>query len=206
MKLATLRDGTRDGRLIVVKKDGSAFAPAGGTARTLQAALDDWNRALPELTALAEGLEQGELDGTALDPRHLLSPLPRAYEWIDGAAFLNHVILVRKARKTEPPATLRTDPLVYQGGSSDLLAPREDIPLADEAWGLDFEGEVAVIPGGTRRGTIAADAGREGRLVTLVNDITLPNLRPPEIEKGFGVFPSKPAPAVAPFSVTPHEP
>src|SRR5260221_9655494 len=153
MKLATLRDGTRDGRLIVVKKDGSAFAPAGGTARTLQAALDDWNRALPELTALAEGLEQGELDGTALDPGHLLSPLPRAYEWIDGSAFLNHVILVRKARKTEPPATLRIDPLMYQGGSGDLLAPTEPIVLKDLAWGCDFESEVVCILGDPPQGT-----------------------------------------------------
>src|SRR5690348_3735181 len=151
MKLATLRDGSRDGRLLVVRRDGEAGAPAPDAWPTLQRALDDWTAAEPALRAIADELDRGAIDGAPIDPHRLGAPLPRAYEWVDGSAFLNHVILVRKARKADPPATLRTDPLVYQGGSSHLLGPRDDIPLVDEAWGLDFEGEVAVILGDVRR-------------------------------------------------------
>jgi fumarylacetoacetate (FAA) hydrolase len=205
MKLATLRDGTRDGKLIVVKRDGSLYVPATGVAPTLQAALDDWARAEPALRELAAGLERGDTTGVMLDPTRLAAPLPRAYEWVDGSAFLNHVILVRKARGAEPPATLRSDPLVYQGGSGDMLGPRDDLPLPDERWGCDFEGEVAVILGDTPRGTTAAEAGQHIRLVMLANDVTLRHLVPDELAKGFGFFQSKPASAFSPFALTPDE-
>lgn len=205
MRLATQRNGTRDGALIVVSPDGLSFAPAREIAPTLQSALDDWDRVAPRLQALSDDLAHGHAEAFALDLASLHSPLPRAYEWVDGSAFLNHVRLVRKARGAEPPPTLETDPLVYQGGSGVLLAPTEPIVLADAAWGLDFEAEVAVILGDTPQGTRAADAGRYVRLVTLVNDCTLRNLIPDELAKGFGFFQSKPASAFAPFAVTPDE-
>jgi len=204
--LATLRDGTRDGTLVVVGRDGRAFARArargahtGGIAPTLQYALDDWAHAAPALARLAETAAEA-LDTTQLGP-----PLPRAYEWIDGSAYLNHVRLARRARGAEPPATLETDPLVYQGGSGALLGPRDDIPLADPEHGLDFEAEVAVILGDVPRGVRAADAHRFVRLVVLANDVTLRNLVPGELAKGFGFFQSKPATAFSPFAVTPDE-
>lgn len=205
MKLATLKDGTRDGRLIVVKRDSSAYALATSVALTLQDALDDWPRAEPQLRAMAEQLEAGAVQSRPLDVNQLLAPLPRAYEWVDGSAFLNHVILVRKARNAEPPPTLKTDPLVYQGGSSEFLAPTQDIALADEAWGLDFESEVCVILGDTPQGTKAAEAGQHIKLLMLCNDVSLRNLIPDELAKGFGFFQSKPATAFSPFAVTPDE-
>ncbi|AKU93058.1 fumarylacetoacetate hydrolase family protein [Vulgatibacter incomptus] len=205
MKLATLRDGSRDGKLVVVRRDGQVHADAGAIAPNLQAALDDWERVAPALEALAAKLESGEIAGSPLDPAMLESPLPRAYEWVDGSAFLNHVILVRKARGAEPPATLTTDPLVYQGGSSRFLAPRDPIPLADESWGLDFESEVAVVLGDVPQGVKAEDAGRYVRLLLLANDVTLRNLIPNELAKGFGFFQSKPATAFSPFAITPDE-
>jgi len=205
VKLATLKDGTRDGRLIVVKRDNTAYALATNVALTLQAALDDWDAKEPQLRALAAQLEAGAVQSRPLDVKALAAPLPRAYEWIDGSAYINHVILVRKARNAEPPATLRTDPLVYQGGSGDLLAPTDDISLADEAWGLDFESEVCVILGDTPQGTKAADAGKHVKLVMLANDVSLRNLIPDELAKGFGFFQSKPATAFSPFALTPDE-
>jgi fumarylacetoacetate (FAA) hydrolase len=205
LKLATLKDGTRDGRLIVVKRDNTAYALATNVALTLQAALDDWEAKEPQLRALAQQLEAGTVQSRPLDMRALHSPLPRAYEWIDGSAYLNHVILVRKARNAEPPATLKTDPLVYQGGSGDFLAPTADIPLADEAWGLDFESEVCAILGDTPQGTQAADAEKHVKLLMLANDVSLRNLIPDELAKGFGFFQSKPATAFSPFAVTPDE-
>ncbi len=205
LKLATLRDGTRDGRLIVVKRDNSAYALATNVALTLQAALDDWDAKEPQLRALSEQLEAGNVQSRPLDVSQLLAPLPRAYEWIDGSAYLNHVILVRKARNAEPPPTLKTDPLVYQGGSGDMLAPTQDIPLADEAWGCDFESEVAVILGDTPQGTKAEEAGKYVRLIMLCNDVSLRNLIPNELAKGFGFFQSKPASAFSPFALTPDE-
>ena len=205
MKLATLRDGTRDGTLLVVRRDNQVYVPAGDIARTLQAALDDWDRVAPALAALSERLNRGELAGQPVDVQKLHAPLPRAYEWIDGSAYINHIILVRKARGAEPPATLRTDPLVYQGGSGVLLGPTDDIVLANHEWGLDFESELCVILGDTPQGTRAADAGRHVRLLMLCNDITLRNLIPAELNKGFGFFNSKPASAFSPFAVTPDE-
>ena len=205
MKLATLRDGTRDGRLLVVRADGEVGAPAPAPWTSLQRALDDWDAALPALRATAAALDGRDLDGIAIDPTRLAAPLPRAYEWVDGSAYLNHVILVRKARKAEPPPTLTTDPLVYQGGSGDLLGPRDDLELPDPAWGLDYESEVVVILGDTPRGTTAATAAPHVRLVMLANDVTLRNLIPDELAKGFGFFQSKPATAFSPFAVTPDE-
>jgi len=205
MKLATLADGTRDGHLVVVKRDLSATTSAAQVAPTLQAALDDWSRCEPALQALANKLENGQVEAQPVEWERFLSPLPRAYEWIDGSAYLNHVRLVRKARNAEPPPTLETDPLVYQGGSGVFLAPTQDIPLADVSWGLDLEAEVCVVLGDTPQGTQAADAGEYVKLVMICNDITLRNLIPTELKKGFGFFNGKPATAFSPIAVTPDE-
>ncbi|HVV50085.1 MAG TPA: fumarylacetoacetate hydrolase family protein [Polyangia bacterium] len=205
MRLATLRDGTRDGALLVVGRDGRTFVSAAEVAPSLQAALDDWARAAPALAALAVRLDKGEITGRRYDEARLGPPLPRAYEWIDGSAFLSHVRLVRKARNATPPPTLEVDPLVYQGGSGVLLGPRDDLHLGDPDWGLDFESEVAVILGDVPRGTTAAAAAGCVRLVLLANDVTLRNLVPGELAKGFGFFQSKPATAFSPFAVTPDE-
>jgi fumarylacetoacetate (FAA) hydrolase len=205
VKLATLKDGTRDGRLIAVKRDNSVYALATPVAPTLQAALDDWEAREPLLRELAARLEAGTVESHPLDVGALLAPLPRAYEWLDGSAFLNHVILVRKARGAEPPATLKTDPLVYQGGSGEFLAPTADLPLADEAWGMDFESEVCVVLGDTPQGTKAAQAGGHIRLLMICNDVSLRNLIPDELAKGFGFVQSKPATAFGPFALTPDE-
>ena len=205
MKLATLRNGTRDGALALVSADLRACLPVADIAPTMQAALDDWGRAEPLLRARADDLAAGRIAGSPFDPKGCLSPLPRAYEWVDGSAYLNHVRLVRKARNAEPPATLETDPLVYQGGSGVLLGPTDDIPLVDPAWGLDFESEVAVILGDTPRATLPGDAAPYVRLVMLVNDVTLRALIPDELAKGFGFFCSKPASAFSPVAVTPDE-
>ncbi len=205
MKLATLRDGTRDGALLVVSRDGTRAARADGIARNLQAALDSWEQAAPRLAELSARLEAGTVPSEPVDPARLAAPLPRAYEWIDGSAFLNHVRLVRRARGAEIPPTLETDPLVYQGGSGELRGPRDPFPLPDPSWGLDFEAEVGVILGDVPRGTTAADAERHVRLVVLLNDWTHRALIPPELAKGFGFFQSKPATAFAPFAVTPDE-
>ncbi len=199
MKLATLRDGSRDGRLVVVQRDHATAVYAPDPWTTMQRALDDWGAAEPVLRKLVEHR------GVAIDFTHLAAPLPRAYEWVDGSAFLNHVILVRKARNAAPPATLETDPLVYQGGSGDLMGPRDPILLREPAAGLDYESEVCVILGDVPMGTLAADAGKYIRLVMLANDCTLRNLVPDELAKGFGFFQSKPATAFSPFAVTPDE-
>ena len=205
MRLATLRDGSRDGALIVVARDGGRYLRPGRIAPTMQAALDDWDMTAPTLAMLAQELEARADAGAALDPARLGAPLPRAYEWIDGSAFLEHVRRVRKARGAAPPATLETDPLVYQGGSGVLLGPRDDVPLVDPAWGLDFESEVAVILGDTPQGTPAAEAHARVRLLVLANDITLRNLVPDELAKGFGFLQSKPATAFSPYAITPDE-
>jgi fumarylacetoacetate (FAA) hydrolase len=205
MRLATVRDGSRDGRLVVVRRDGEAWLDASRVAPTLQAALDRWDACAASLRALAASLDAGDVDGEPLEVDALLAPLPRAYEWVDGSAFLSHVRLVRRARGAEPPATLETDPLVYQGGSGVLLAPTEDLPLPDPAFGLDFEGEVCVVLGDVLRGTKAAAAARHVRLLCLANDVTYRNLVPGELAKGFGFFQSKPATAFSPFAVTPDE-
>lgn len=205
MKLATLKNGTRDGQLLVVKRDLSAWARAAHLAPTLQAALDAWDDVEPKLRALAAELEAGTAKSEPYDAARLLAPLPRPYEWVDGSAYLNHVRLVRKARKAEIPPSLETDPLVYQGGTSEMVPPTGDIAVRDEAWGIDFESEVAVVLGDTPRGTTAGQAAPHVRLVMLVNDVTLRNLIPAELAKGFGFFQGKPATAFSPVAVTPDE-
>lgn len=205
MKLATLADGSRDGSLLVVRRDLAVCADATDVAPTLQAALDDWERAEPLLRARARAVEAGEVPTRPFDPRAVRSPLPRAYEWVDGSAFVNHVVLVRKARGADLPPSLWTDPLVYQGGSGDLLDPTAPFVLRDPAWGLDFEGEVVVVLGDVPVGTTAAEAGAYVRLVGLANDWTLRHLVPVELAKGFGFFQSKPATAFSPVFVTPDE-
>jgi fumarylacetoacetate (FAA) hydrolase len=205
MRFATLRDGTRDGKLCIVRTDGTRLADASHIARNLQQALDRWDELEPKLREFDADLENGRV---ATDPIHfhqLQAPLPRAYEWIDGSAYLNHVRLVRKARGAELPPSLETDPLVYQGGSGVLLGPAEDIQLPDPLMGLDFEGEIAVILGDVPLGTRAEEAASHVRLVTLANDCTLRNLVASELAKGFGFFQSKPATAFAPFAATPDE-
>jgi fumarylacetoacetate (FAA) hydrolase len=205
MKLATLRAGGRDGTLVVVRRDGRVYLPATGVAATLQEALDQWERAAPALASLAARLEQDPGAGQPLRPEALHSPLPRAYEWVDASAFLSHVRLVRRARGAEPPANLTSDPLVYQGGSGILLAPTDPIAAGAPDWGLDFEGEVCAILGDVPAGTRAEGASAHVRLLCLANDVTLRNLIPAELAKGFGFFQSKPATAFSPFAVTPDE-
>ena len=205
MRFATLRDGTRDGRLVVVSADGKAYANAHDIAPNLQTALDRWDEVKGTLQARSDKLAKGEGVSGHVDPHCLAAPLPRAYEWVDGSAYINHIVLVRKARNAEPPATLRTDPLVYQGGSGVLLGPTDPIRLADVAWGCDFESEVCVVLGDTPQGTKKEEAHKYVRLVMLANDVSLRNLIPGELEEGFGFFQSKPATAFSPLAVTPDE-
>jgi fumarylacetoacetate (FAA) hydrolase len=205
MRLATIHDGTRDGRLAVVDASGTRLTPASAVAPSLQAALDDWGHCEPLLRDLSARVESGEVESMPLSSVRLMAPLPRAYEWIDGSAFVTHVILVRKARGAAPPATLHTDPLVYQGGSGVLLGPGDDIPLADPRWGLDFESEVCAVLSDVRQGATREEAAASIKLFMLANDVTLRALVPAELEKGFGFFQSKPATAFSPFAVTPDE-
>ena len=203
MKLASLKAG-RDGRLALVSRDLSRAVLA--NVPTLQAALDDWEMHAPALEELAGRLEAGGLPRSfAFDPAACASPLPRAYQWADGSAYVTHVELVRKARGAEMPASFWTDPLMYQGGSDGFLGPRDDILAADEAWGIDLEGEVAVITGDVPYGCSVEEAGKHIRLVMLCNDVSLRNLIPAELGKGFGFFQSKPASAFSPVAVTPDE-
>jgi fumarylacetoacetate (FAA) hydrolase len=206
MKLCTLREGTRDGSLFVVSRDGERCVSAGEIAPSLQAALDRWELAAPRLHELSGALNAGSVSSEPF-PRdaRVGSPLPRSFEWVDASAYLNHIILVRKARGALPPENLKTSPLVYQGGSGTFLGPRDPIPLVDPAWGLDFEAEVCVILGDVPIGTTEAQAADCIRLVMLANDVTLRNLVPDELAKGFGFFQSKPSTAFSPMAVTPDE-
>ena len=207
MKLASLRRGERDGRLVVVSRDLTRCQLVPGIAPTMQAALDDWARLGPKLAERAAALElsASSSDVMAFDPSQCAAPLPRAYHWVDGSAYVNHVELVRKARGAEMPASFWTDPLVYQGGSDDLLGARDDVPFGDAAWGIDLEAEVAVITDDVPMGTSAADAAGHIKLVVLVNDWSLRGLIPGELAKGFGFYQSKPATAFSPVAVTPDE-
>lgn len=205
MKLATLRNGARDGRLVVVSRDLARCTDAGLAAPTLQAALDDWQQVEPRLKRLAQDLEAGAVQACPFDESAALSPLPRAYQWLDGSAYVNHVELVRKARGAEMPPSFWTDPLMYQGGADTFLGPREPIVMADEDWGIDMEGEVAVIVGDVSAGADAEEARRAIRLVMLVNDVSLRGLIPGELSKGFGFVQSKPSSAFSPVAVTPDE-
>ena len=202
MKLASLKHG-RDGRLVLVSSDLNWFTDAFLIAPTLQAALDDWDRLEPDLRALAESLEHGGVPRGRFHERDAAAPLPRAYQWADGSAYVNHVELVRKARGAEMPESFWTDPLMYQGGSDGFLAPRDPIPLADEAWGCDLEAEVVVVTGDVPQGATREQALEAIRLVGLVNDVSLRNLIPAELGKGFGFVQSKPASALSPVFVTP---
>lgn len=205
MKLATLKDRTRDGRLVLVSRDLTRYTDVGHIARTLQAALDDWDHIGPRLSIVAESLETGGQPTSRFHEHDAASPLPRAYQWADGSAYVNHVELVRKARNQEMPPSFWTDPLMYQGGSDSFIGPRDPIVLADEAWGIDMEGEVAVIVDDVPMGVSPEQARGLIRLVMLTNDVSLRALIPAELAKGFGFFQSKPASSFSPVAVTPDE-
>lgn len=206
MKLATLKDGSRDGQLAVVARDLKTAHIADGIAPTLQAALDDWPFIAPQLDALYAELNAGRARRPfELDPARCTAPLPRAFQWVDGSAYLNHVELVRKARGAAMPSSFHEDPLMYQGGSDDFLGPLDDIVLAHEEWGIDFEAEVAVITGDVPMGATPDQAHGQIRLLMLANDVSLRNLIPPELAKGFGFLQAKPATAFSPVAVTPDE-
>ncbi len=206
MKLATYKDGSRDGQLVVVSRDLTMAHYATGIANRLQQALDDWNFVAPQLQDLSDTLNQGKArHAFPFDPRMCMAPLPRAYQWADGSAYINHVELVRAARDAIVPAAYYTDPLMYQGGSDDFLGPTDDVVCVSEDHGIDFEAELAVITGDVPMGT-DADAALEGiRLLMLANDVSLRHLIPDELSKGFGFFQSKPATAFSPVAVTPDE-
>lgn len=205
MKLASLKSGTRDGQLVVVSRDLTRYTDASFLVQTLQAALDNWSRVAPHLEAMAESLDHGSVPSLRFHEHDAESPLPRAYQWADGSAYVNHVELVRKARGAEMPQSFWTDPLIYQGGSDSFLGPRDPISLADEAYGIDMEGEVAVIVDDVPMGASVEEARDAIRLVMLVNDVSLRNLIPDELAKGFGFFQSKPSSAFSPVAVTPDE-
>ena len=202
MKLASLKGG-RDGRLVVVSQDLAWYADAGAIAPTLQSALDDWDRAEPLLRGLAQSLEHGAVPRERFHEHEAASPLPRAYQWADGSAYVNHVALVRQARAADMPQSFWTDPLMYQGGSDGFLGPRDPIPLADEGFGCDMEGESAVIVGDVPMGASREQALAAIRLVMLCNDVSLRNLMPGEVGKGLGFLQCKPASAFSPVAVTP---
>lgn len=202
MKLATIADGTRDGRLAVVSRNLAYATDARSIASTVQQALDNWAQAGAKLAELAAALETGSVPSERFHEREALSPLPRAYQWIDGSAYLSHVELVRKARGAAMPAEIWTDPLLYQGGSDSFLAPREPIKMAEESFGIDFEAEVAAIVTDVPMGASRAEAAGAIALVLLVNDVSLRNLIPAELAKGFGFFQSKPSSAFSPVAVT----
>jgi fumarylacetoacetate (FAA) hydrolase len=202
MKLASLKHG-RDGRLVVVSDDLAWCADAGHIALTLQAALDDWATIEPQLRLLAQDLAHEVIPRDRFHEREADAPLPRAYQWADGSAYVNHVALVRQARGAEMPESFWTDPLMYQGGSDEMLAPRDPIPLADQSWGCDLEAEIVVVTGDVPRGASREQALEQIRLVGLVNDVSLRNLIPGELAKGFGFLQAKPASALSPVFVTP---
>jgi len=205
VKLASLKQG-RDGKLIVVSRDLSRAIAADGIAPTLQVALDTWERSAPRLERLYREVTDGSPIGSfSFRPGDCASPLPRAYQWADGSAYVTHVELVRKARGAKMPESFWTDPLMYQGGSDSFIGPEDDILAADEAWGIDMEGEVAAITGDVPMGSSPTQAKAHVRLLMLVNDVSLRNLIPGELEKGFGFFQSKPATAFSPVAVTPDE-
>ncbi|MDM0017383.1 fumarylacetoacetate hydrolase family protein [Variovorax saccharolyticus] len=206
MKLATLKDGSRDGQLVVVSRDLASAHYATGIASRMQQVLDDWGFMSPQLQDLYAALNAGRArHAFPFDPAQCMAPLPRAYQWADGSAYLNHVELVRKARNAEVPESFYTDPLMYQGGSDDFIGPCDPVVVASEAFGIDFEAEIAVVTGDVRMGATPAQALDGVRLLMLANDVSLRNLIPAELAKGFGFFQSKPATAFSPVAVTPDE-
>jgi fumarylacetoacetate (FAA) hydrolase len=204
MKLASLKHG-RDGKLVVVSKDLTRYCAADNIAPTMQAALDEWERIAPYLEALYRDVEHQAVPCLRFHEHDAASPLPRAYQWADGSAYINHVELVRKARGAEVPDSFYHDPLMYQGGSDGFLAPRDPIPLKDNAWGCDMEGEIACIVDDVPMGVSSEEAAGHIKLLMLVNDVSLRGLIPDELAKGFGFFQSKPASAFSPVAVTPDE-
>jgi fumarylacetoacetate (FAA) hydrolase len=206
MKLATLKDGSRDGALVVVSRDLSSAHYATGIAAKMQQLLDDWNFISPPLQDLYDTLNQGKArHAFPFDPKQCMAPLPRAHQWADGSAYINHVELVRLARGSEVPANYYTEPLMYQGGSDDFLGPCDDCIVPSEDFGIDFEAEVAVITGDVKMGSTPEQALEGVRLLMIANDWSLRNLIPDELAKGFGFFQSKPATAFSPVAVTPDE-
>ncbi|WFB49223.1 fumarylacetoacetate hydrolase family protein [Vibrio coralliilyticus] len=206
MKLATLKNDTRDGQLVVVSKDLTKCTAVPDIATTLQSALDQWSKVEPQLAEVYKALNEGKLVAEIpFEQNQCESPLPRAYQWADGSAYVNHVELVRKARGAEMPPSFWTDPLMYQGGSDAFIGPRDDIPVGSEEWGIDFEGEVAVITDDVPMGATSEEAANSIRLLMLVNDVSLRGLIPNELAKGFGFFQSKPSSVFSPVAVTPDE-
>lgn len=206
MKLATLNNGSRDGQLVLVNRDLSTCVPVTEHAPNMQALLDRWDKLVPRLVPIYQALNAGNATGSRpFQPEQAMAPLPRAYQWCDGSAYLSHAELVRKARNAEMPEFLYHDPLMYQGASDTFIGCRAPIEVADEAWGIDLEAEIAVITGDVPMGVAAERASSHIRLVTIVNDVSLRNLIPHELSKGFGFFHSKPSTAFAPVSVTPDE-
>lgn len=206
MKLATLKNGTRDGQLVVVSRDLAMCVAVMEHASTMQALLDRWDDVAPHLEKIYADLNAGAVaNARNFLPEQAMAPLPRAYQWCDGSAYLSHAELVRKARNAEMPDFLYHDPLMYQGASDTFIGARDDIEVADESWGIDLEAEIAVITGDVPMGIASGDAARHIRLVTIVNDVSLRNLIPHELSKGFGFFHSKPSTAFAPVVVTPNE-
>lgn len=206
MKLASLKNGSRDGLLVVVSRDLSRCVAAPAVAATMQQLLDSWAQLSPKLEQVYQALNSGKVDGEmAFDEGQCESPLPRAYQWADGSAYVNHVELVRKARNAEMPPSFWTDPLMYQGGSDDFIGPRDNVEVVSEDYGIDFEGEVAVITDDVAMACSADAARSKIRLLMLVNDVSLRGLIPNELAKGFGFFQSKPSSAFSPVAVTPDE-
>lgn len=206
MKLASYNNGRRDGQLMLVSRDLTKTVAVPAIAHTMQQLLDGWDLLRPQLQELYDALNEGVLDNAqAFDEAKCLSPLPRAYQWADGSAYVNHVELVRKARGAEMPETFWTDPLFYQGGSDSFIAPKADIPLASEDWGIDFESEIAIITDDVPMGVSTDNAAKHIKLLMLVNDVSLRNLIPGELAKGFGFFQSKPSSSFSPVAVTPDE-
>ncbi|TAK81997.1 MAG: FAA hydrolase family protein [Betaproteobacteria bacterium] len=206
MKLATLRDGSRDGELVVVSRDLRSMLRAGAVAHTLQGALDRWSDAAPRLASLYDALNKGKAPGIEpFDPRQAMSPLPRAYQWCDGSVFVAHMERMSKWRNLPVPEDFTKSPYMYQGASDGFLGPMEDVPAVSEEWGIDYEAEVAVVTDAVSYGCNAREGGQHIALVMLCNDVSLRNLIPPELAKGFGFVQSKPASSFSPVAVTPDE-
>ncbi|WP_419904096.1 fumarylacetoacetate hydrolase family protein [Kiloniella sp.] len=206
MKLATYKNGSRDGKLVIVSRDLSRCVTVASIAPTLQFALDNWSETSPKLEDVYSSLNEGGVDGAfEFEQTLCMSPLPRSYQWADGSAYVNHVELVRKARGAELPESFWTDPLMYQGGSDSFIGPRDDIPLGSESWGIDFEAEIAVITDDMPMGASPEQAAGHIKLLMLVNDVSLRGLIPGELAKGFGFFQSKPSSAFSPVAITPDE-
>ncbi len=204
MKLGSLKHG-RDGKLVLVSRDLTRAVEVMHIAPTMQYALDNWSDIKPKLEDAADALENGTVESFDFDEEQMESPLPRAYQWADGSAYVNHVELVRKARGAEMPKSFWEDPLMYQGGSDSFIGPRDDIEMASTDWGIDFEGEIAVVTDDVPMGVDVANAGDHIQMVMLVNDVSLRKLIPGELGKGFGFFQSKPSSAFSPVAVTPDE-